>query len=108
MREYICTVRHGPAKLAFPNGVSSYKSNPFKLGLIQIEVTAPIDGGGITNPSRTICQVFACRRQTICITPHVAAAFFCSCDHLTAARDNNNTGASFIQSDHTEKPHFFL
>ena len=32
MREYICTVRHGPAKLAFPNGVFFLQIKSFQVG----------------------------------------------------------------------------
>ena len=56
MRAYI---RRNPAKLAFPNGVFSFKSKFVGSSLKEVTVP-PIDGGEITNPSCTICQDFAC------------------------------------------------
>ena len=45
------------------------------------------------------------RRQTMCTIPHVAAAFFCSCDHLTLARDKHRHRL-YCQITHT--PFFSL
>ncbi|SRR6266403_273841 len=104
MRTYY--IRRDPAKqVAFPNGDTSYKSK--NLWGSQKEMTAPTDRGrGITilrAPSARACGTEATSREAnSCITLHAAAAFFCSYDHLTSARDNVDILCTF--RSHTDTP----
>src|SRR6266403_3292688 len=77
-------IRRNPVKqLAFPNGDTSYKSKNL-WGLTERNDRTHRSRPVNNDPSRTICQVFACacgteatsREANPCITLHAAAAFF--------------------------------